>query len=338
MYRPRRDRVTRSRVGNGTTHRGSYAARLAVARSRKGTHSSSGRGILIVVLLLVAVTIVSVARTSPPPPRPAAFGDRRHARPGPSRRPRLQGSRVLPAHAHPRPQGQDGAGPLLSSRAGRSWSSTRSRPTSWTPRRPSRTTPSGRTRASTWRPPSTPSRSEPPAAAIAAVRPRSPSSSSGRGCCRRRWSTQDNTREGLYVRKAKELIQAFKLTQAFPGEEGKKDIITAYLNEIFYGQNAYGIAAAADVYFGKQLNELTIAEAALLAGVPQSPVDARSLQVRQAGEGGRPKRPQRQAQDPPRRAHVRVRAQAHVPGGRADRPSRTSSCSASPMARVAGRP
>ncbi|MFV2064043.1 MAG: transglycosylase domain-containing protein [Chloroflexota bacterium] len=81
----------------------------------------------------------------------------------------------------------------------------------------------------------------------------------------------DNTSEGLYVRKAKELIQAFKLTQAFPGEEGKMDIITAYLNEIFYGQ-AYGIAAAADVYFAKELGELTIAEAALLAGIPQDPV------------------------------------------------------------------
>jgi membrane peptidoglycan carboxypeptidase len=84
-------------------------------------------------------------------------------------------------------------------------------------------------------------------------------------------TTRDNTREGLYLRKAKEIIQAFKLTQAFPGEQGKRDIITAYLNEIFYGQNAYGIAAAADVYFGKRLSELTIAEAALLAAVPQSP-------------------------------------------------------------------
>jgi membrane peptidoglycan carboxypeptidase len=82
---------------------------------------------------------------------------------------------------------------------------------------------------------------------------------------------QDNTQEGLYVRKAKEIIQAHKLTQAFPGEEGKKAIITAYLNEIFYGQNAYGIAAAAHVYFGKELDELTIAEAALLAGLPQAP-------------------------------------------------------------------
>ena len=40
-----------------------------------------------------------------------------------------------------------------------------------------------------------------------------------------------STQEGLYARKALEMIQAFKLTQAFPGEQGKKSIITAYLNE-----------------------------------------------------------------------------------------------------------
>jgi membrane peptidoglycan carboxypeptidase len=80
----------------------------------------------------------------------------------------------------------------------------------------------------------------------------------------------DDTQEGLYLRKAKELLQAYKLTQAFPGEEGKKAIITAYLNEIFYGA-AYGIKAAADVYFGKKLDELTVSEAALLAAIPQSP-------------------------------------------------------------------
>ena len=47
-----------------------------------------------------------------------------------------------------------------------------------------------------------------------------------------------------YLRKAKELIQASRLTQEFPGEEGKQKIITAYLNEIFYGHDAYGIAAS----------------------------------------------------------------------------------------------
>ena len=65
--------------------------------------------------------------------------------------------------------------------------------------------------------------------------------------------TNDNTQEGLYIRKAKEILQSYKLTQAFPGEDGKKEIITAYLNEIFYG-GAYGIAAAADVFFGKRLD------------------------------------------------------------------------------------
>jgi penicillin-binding protein 1A len=84
---------------------------------------------------------------------------------------------------------------------------------------------------------------------------------------------QDDTQEGLYTRKAMEILQAFKLTQAYPGEEGKKAIITAYLNEIYYGQKAYGIAAAAEVYFGKDLDELSVAEAALLAGIPQRPYE-----------------------------------------------------------------
>ncbi len=75
-----------------------------------------------------------------------------------------------------------------------------------------------------------------------------------------------------YIRKAKELIQANRLTQAYPGEAGKQTIITAYLNEIFYGHDAYGIAAAASIYFGvTDLSRLTIAQAALLAGLPKSP-------------------------------------------------------------------
>jgi peptidoglycan glycosyltransferase len=75
----------------------------------------------------------------------------------------------------------------------------------------------------------------------------------------------------VYLRKAKEIIQAYRLTQAFPGEAGKRRIITAYLNQIYYGHNAYGIAAAAGIYFGKNLNQLTLAETAMLAGLPQSP-------------------------------------------------------------------
>jgi membrane peptidoglycan carboxypeptidase len=76
----------------------------------------------------------------------------------------------------------------------------------------------------------------------------------------------------LFERKAKEILQARRLTQAFPGEEGKQRIITAYLNQIYYGHNAYGVAAAAEVYFGiDDLDDLTPAQAALLAGLPQSP-------------------------------------------------------------------
>ena len=75
-----------------------------------------------------------------------------------------------------------------------------------------------------------------------------------------------------YLRKAKELIQSSRLTAAYPGEAGKQQIMTAYLNEIFYGHDAYGIAAAARIYFGVvDLSRLTIAQAALLAGLPKSP-------------------------------------------------------------------
>jgi membrane peptidoglycan carboxypeptidase len=75
-----------------------------------------------------------------------------------------------------------------------------------------------------------------------------------------------------YIRKAKEIIQAARLTAAFPGQAGKDRIITAYLNQIFYGHGAYGIAAAAKIYFGiDDLSQLTPSQAALLAGLPKSP-------------------------------------------------------------------
>jgi len=83
-------------------------------------------------------------------------------------------------------------------------------------------------------------------------------------------TSNDTTTEGLYLRKAKELLQAYKLTQAFPGEEGKEAIITAYLNEVPYGA-ADGIAAAAQLYLHKNLDELTLSEVALLAAIPQEP-------------------------------------------------------------------
>lgn len=75
-----------------------------------------------------------------------------------------------------------------------------------------------------------------------------------------------------YLRKAKEIIQSMRLSDNFPGEAGKDRVITAYLNEIFYGHGAYGVAAAAQIYFGvTDLAQLTPAQAALLAGLPKSP-------------------------------------------------------------------
>ena len=74
-----------------------------------------------------------------------------------------------------------------------------------------------------------------------------------------------------YERKAREIIQSIRLTQAYPGEAGKQAIITAYLNQNFYGNQSYGVKAAAKGYFGKSLEQLTLAQAAILAAIPQSP-------------------------------------------------------------------
>ena len=81
---------------------------------------------------------------------------------------------------------------------------------------------------------------------------------------------QDPSRQA--ERKIKEIIQSIRLTEAHPGVEGKKQIITAYLNQNYYGHQAYGIKAAALVYFGvSDLSKLTLAQAAILAGLPKSP-------------------------------------------------------------------
>jgi membrane peptidoglycan carboxypeptidase len=74
-----------------------------------------------------------------------------------------------------------------------------------------------------------------------------------------------------YERKIREIIQSIRLTEAYPGDKGKQDIITAYLNQNFYGNQTYGVKAAARGYFGKQLKDLTLAEYAILAAIPQSP-------------------------------------------------------------------
>jgi membrane peptidoglycan carboxypeptidase len=75
----------------------------------------------------------------------------------------------------------------------------------------------------------------------------------------------------VYDRKIREIIQSIRLTQAYPGLDGKQKIITAYLNQNFYGNQSYGIKAAALGYFGKDLPDLSLAQMAILAALPQSP-------------------------------------------------------------------
>ena len=74
-----------------------------------------------------------------------------------------------------------------------------------------------------------------------------------------------------WERKVREIIQSIRLTEAYPGDKGKQDIITAYLNNNFYGNSTYGVKAAAKGYFGKKLEELSLAQYAILAAIPQSP-------------------------------------------------------------------
>ena len=68
-------------------------------------------------------------------------------------------------------------------------------------------------------------------------------------------------------RKLKETILAIELTEKYP----KEQVLEWYLNTIFYGNLSYGIGAASARYFGKPASDLTLAEAALLAGLPQAP-------------------------------------------------------------------
>lgn len=73
--------------------------------------------------------------------------------------------------------------------------------------------------------------------------------------------------EVSYTRKAKEIVIAAKMTN----EWSKDQILEAYLNTIYFGRGAYGIASAATAYFNKPVEALTVEEGALLAGVIQSP-------------------------------------------------------------------
>lgn len=75
------------------------------------------------------------------------------------------------------------------------------------------------------------------------------------------------TRDVLFTRKLREAFLAYKIEQEF----SKQEIMSLFLNKMFFGQRAYGVAAAAQVYYGKGLRALTISEAATLAGVLPAP-------------------------------------------------------------------
>ena len=75
-----------------------------------------------------------------------------------------------------------------------------------------------------------------------------------------------------FERKLLEIVQSIRLTEAYPGIDGKQKIIAAYLNQNYYGNQAYGVKAAAKAYFGvTDLAKLTPAQAAILAGLAKSP-------------------------------------------------------------------
>lgn len=77
------------------------------------------------------------------------------------------------------------------------------------------------------------------------------------------------SKDQTYERKIKEAILSFRIEQAF----SKDRILELYLNEIFFGLNAYGVAGAALTYFDKSVNELTVSEAAYLAALPKGPAN-----------------------------------------------------------------
>jgi 1A family penicillin-binding protein len=82
------------------------------------------------------------------------------------------------------------------------------------------------------------------------------------------------TPEQTWQRKFKEIAIAYTLSQ----QKSKDEILEMYLNQIFYGNQSYGVEAAAESYFGKTAMKLDLAESAMLAGLPQSPSEYDPIQ------------------------------------------------------------
>ncbi len=75
------------------------------------------------------------------------------------------------------------------------------------------------------------------------------------------------SREKTLTRKFNEMLLAFKIESSL----SKSQILELYINQIYLGQRAYGFASAAHIYYGKNLDQLTLAETAMLAGLPKAP-------------------------------------------------------------------
>lgn len=75
------------------------------------------------------------------------------------------------------------------------------------------------------------------------------------------------TREKSYLRKLNEIVLSYKIES----ELSKEEILALYLNKIFLGYRSYGVAAAAQTYYGRNINELSINEYAMIAGLPKAP-------------------------------------------------------------------
>jgi membrane peptidoglycan carboxypeptidase len=101
--------------------------------------------------------------------------------------------------------------------------------------------------------------------------------------------------ERILERKIKEAILALRVSDAFPGEEGKREILEMYMNQVYYGNQAYGIAAAVEAYFGKDItsdrerDQVTLGEAAMVVGLVRAPsvLDPTAEAVEQRVDGRR---------------------------------------------------
>ncbi len=91
------------------------------------------------------------------------------------------------------------------------------------------------------------------------------------------------SREKTYIRKTKEIFLALKIEKAL----SKEEILTLYLNRSFLGNRAYGVGAAAQVYYGKELEQLSLPEMAMIAGLPQAPSAANPIRNPQRAKNRR---------------------------------------------------